>query len=125
MPINLSLLSKAIESLKLGLMRPAHDDLARDGVIQRFEYTFELSWKTAKKLLKAYGIDAESPRDTIREMAQQDWIEDAELWMTFLEARNKTSHIYKEEIAKEVFAQAKLFLPQAEDLLKTLSNKNV
>lgn len=125
MPINLLLLSKAIESLKVGLAWSTHDDLARDGVIQRFKYTFELSWKTAKKLLKAYGIDAESPRDTIRAMAQQGWLPNAETWMIFLEARNKTSHIYKEEIAKEVFEQAKLFFPQAEDLLKTLLNKNV
>lgn len=94
------------------------DDIVRDSVIQRFEFTVELAWKTAKKVL---GLTATAPRVVIREMAQQGVIKDPQLWFDFLEARNLSAHTYKEELAEKVYSVAKAFPAEAGKLLKALN----
>ena len=64
-------LIKARGSLDLALAAPK-TDLNRDASIQRFEFTFELAWKTMRRILKYKGILINSPRDTIREAANED-----------------------------------------------------
>ena len=51
-------------------------DLTRDGTIQRFEYTFELAWKTMKRVLRAKGSEVNQPRDVFREAAADQLIAD-------------------------------------------------
>lgn len=115
-------LEKAIASLELALNQN-YSEFIRDSVIQRFEYTFELAWKAAKVALEIQGIqDTSSPRAVIRESARLAWLESAETWMGFLESRNLSSHIYKEEIAVRVYEAAKAFLPQVKRLLEKLKN---
>ena len=80
--------------------------IARDACIRRFEYSIELSWKTAMKLL---GSQTKFAKPALREMARADLIADIELWFGFVEARNKTSHSYDEEIAAEIFTQIESF----------------
>jgi nucleotidyltransferase substrate binding protein (TIGR01987 family) len=111
---------KALNSLQKAVATPPRNDLERDGVIQRFEYSFELTWKIAKRVLARNGIEAQSPRSVIRELAQQGFIADAELWMLLLEARNYTSHTYNESTAQWVFSQAAQFLFEAEILVAKL-----
>jgi nucleotidyltransferase substrate binding protein (TIGR01987 family) len=111
---------KALNSLKQALANPPQNDLERDGVIQRFEYSFELTWKTAKRALAKTGINAESPRAVIRELAQQGFIADAELWMLLPDARNYTSQTYNESTAQWVFSQAARFLSESEILMERL-----
>jgi nucleotidyltransferase substrate binding protein (TIGR01987 family) len=57
-------------------LKEAKSELERDGAIQRFEYTYELVWKTLKKVLSFNGIEANSPRDVFREAARQGLIDD-------------------------------------------------
>jgi nucleotidyltransferase substrate binding protein (TIGR01987 family) len=78
------------------------DDIHRDGAIRRFEYTFELSWKTLKRKLTENGLRATSPREVFRLAARENLIEDPLIWFDFLEKRNQLSHVYREEYALQV-----------------------
>jgi nucleotidyltransferase substrate binding protein (TIGR01987 family) len=84
------------------------DDIVYDGVIQRFEFTFELSWKLMKAFLGYKGIsEVKSPRDTIREAFSYGLIEDGEKWIDMMVDRNKTSHMYDEEEARLIYKKIK------------------
>jgi len=77
------------------------------GLIQCFEYTFELAWKTMKDYLEMEGYDIKSPRAAIKTAFQIQLITDGHTWIDALEKRNLMSHTYDETRAKE-----------AEDLIK-------
>ena len=96
-------LIKARGSLDLALAAPK-TDLNRDASIQRFEFTFELAWKTMRRILKYKGILINSPRDTIREAAKEGFIQDPKKWFLFLENRNLTSHVYNEDVAEKIYS---------------------
>lgn len=77
--------------------------LEKQGLIQAFEYTYELGWNTLKDYLNFQGIaDIVGSRDTIREAFSRDLIADGEGWMDMLVDRKKTSHTYNEETAEEI-----------------------
>lgn len=120
--ISLARLVKALDTLKRGYTdKPS--ELERDGLIQRFEYTLELSWKTAKKVLQYNGIESDTPKNVVREMGQLGWIENPEAWIDYIDKRNETSHMYNEEVAVKIFAVIKAFIQDAEKLIKTLEGK--
>ncbi len=90
-------------SRALSLLREALDggvevlnELERDGVIQRFEYTFELTWNTLKDRMEYDGVvlTAITPRNVIREAFEAGLIEDGETWIDMLNDRNSMSHSY-------------------------------
>jgi nucleotidyltransferase substrate binding protein (TIGR01987 family) len=101
-------LKKAVNTLKEGLKK-AKTQLEKDGVIQRFEYTFELFWKTLKIILKYYGIDCTTPRSCIKEGFKTGFIENDEKYLDMLEDRNLTSHIYNEKQSKQIFDRIKKY----------------
>jgi nucleotidyltransferase substrate binding protein (TIGR01987 family) len=72
----------------------------RDSCIQRFEFCVELGWKVSMKIL---GLNTQAPNTAIREMAQNNLIDNTQTWFDLLIARNKTSHTYNEDIAREVY----------------------
>lgn len=74
----------------------ALNQLEREGVIQRFEYTFELAWNTLKDRLEYDGIAFQSvtPRSVIRQAFQSGLIENGETWLDMLTDRNLSSHTY-------------------------------
>lgn len=77
--------------------------IVRDGLIQRFEFTFELAWKTIKAVYEEEGLaTTSSPKPILREAYAEGLIHDEQLWLDMLEDRNAVSHIYKEEIAADV-----------------------
>ena len=122
--IDFSKLRKALLSLKDGMNPPPQNDRERDGAIQRFEYTFELSWKVSKKVLELNGTVSHSPKEVIRNLLQQGWIDEGELWMDFLKARNESTHTYEEKTATEVFGCAKKFIPECEKLIERLEKES-
>lgn len=71
------------------------------GLIQCFEYTFELAWKTMKDYLEQEGFDVKSPRSTIQTAFQTQFIKDGHLWIDALEKRNLMAHTYDEKRAME------------------------
>ena len=76
----------------------------RDSVIQRFEFCYELAWKTLKIWLDGKGIDARNPKDVLRESVAQGILSDVERWTEAHENRNLTSHTYDETQAEQVAA---------------------
>ena len=78
-------------------------DLEAQGLIQGFEYTHELAWKTLKNFLEAQGIlNLYGSRDTTRAAFRNGLIENGEVWMDMVDKRNLTSHTYDEEVAAQV-----------------------
>lgn len=79
------------------------NELEEQGFIQAFEYTFELAWNTMKDFLENQGNDQIfGSRSAIQESFRLGIIHDGSGWMELFAARNKTSHTYNEETAKEI-----------------------
>jgi nucleotidyltransferase substrate binding protein (TIGR01987 family) len=93
-----------LESLQRALaqLRAAREALAADpenevigmAVIKAYEFSFELSWKTLKDLLNHEGIDAQLPREVLRQAFAAGLLEDGQLWIDMLEQRNLMAHTY-------------------------------
>ena len=79
------------------------DPIIRDAAIQRFEFTYELVWKTLRKILLRRGLEANSPKSVFRLAAQDNIINDIDRWFSFVDYRNQTSHVYNENIAQEIY----------------------
>ena len=96
--------TNALGRLKEGIAKyDEADDLSRDGVIQRFEFTFELAWKTLKTVFEDEGLKGlNSPKTVLREAFAAELIIDDELWLAMLSDRNSTAHIYSEQMAIEI-----------------------
>ncbi|MDR3602295.1 MAG: nucleotidyltransferase substrate binding protein [Desulfosporosinus sp.] len=94
----------ALSRLKEGIAKyNGTDDLLRDGVIQRFEFTFELAWKTLKAVFEDEGlIGLNSPKTVLREAFAAELLKEDELWLAMLKDRNSTAHIYNEQLAIEI-----------------------
>ncbi|OGQ45283.1 MAG: nucleotidyltransferase [Deltaproteobacteria bacterium RIFCSPLOWO2_02_FULL_46_8] len=98
---------KALQRLKEALGEDLSKSIVIDGFIQRFEFTFELAWKLLKASLDYQGVEVSTPRPVIKEAFRAKLIEDGQGWIDMLEDRNKTSHIYDENEAKEIFQKIK------------------
>ncbi|NLI93458.1 MAG: nucleotidyltransferase [Peptococcaceae bacterium] len=99
-------------------------DVVRDGLIQRFEFSYELAWKTTKLFLEDLGIvDVNSPKAVIKEAYAQKLVDDEKNWLLILSDRNKTSHLYQEALAKEIAERiSNCYIYEFELLLKKLNN---
>ena len=102
--------SRAFERLRDALEEGAEalNELEQEGVIQRFEYTFELAWNTLKDRLEHDGVvlSPVTPRAVIRRAFRAKLISQGERWIDMLSARNDMSHKYDSEtfdaIIKEI-----------------------
>jgi len=98
------------------------------GLIQNFEFTYELSWKYIKRWLENNlgntEVDGVSRRQLFRLAIENKLIEDVETWMKYHYARNKTFHIYDVSIAEEVYEVALEFLKDAKKLLVAIGERN-
>ena len=103
---SLKQLKKAFRQLQAGILR-ANSDLTRDGVVKRFEFTFELVWKTLKVLLEEKGVLVNSPKDCLEAAFRRGWIADDLVFVEMLKARNAMAHEYDEAKAQKVFKQIK------------------
>jgi len=116
-------LKDAYLSLDAATSKIKINDLERDGIIQRFEYSFELTWKTLKKYLESYcGISENNIKNIFREAARVNIIDDIDIWFAYLRARNETSHIYNSEIAKEVYTYSVSFSKDLKVLIEKLES---
>ena len=98
------------------------------GVIQNFEFTYELCWKYMRRWLeenigRSYS-EGIARHELFRLARENHLILDVEAWMRHHRARNKTSHTYDPIRADEVFGDAKLFLNDAKNLLIQLEKRN-
>lgn len=114
----------ALKNLEQALMIGQPTDLERDGTIQRFEYCYEIIWKSAQRILKENEVQAETPKAVFRELGRLGWIQNVEDWLAFQKARNETSHEYGLKFALHSYELAKKFLPMAQNLYAVLLEKS-
>lgn len=138
MALDLSSLQKAVASLESAItisntvIKGEGDtgmkEVIRAGVIQNFEFTYELCWKFMKRWIEDNSAGEVTDGMTLKELfrvaAERHLIKDVEVWFTYQKARNKTSHIYDETVAEDVYTTAVSFLKDAQSLLKVLESKN-
>lgn len=98
---------KSYENALKRLKEALNEDLNKssviiDGIIQRFEFNFEISWKLIKSFLEFNGILCNSPRNSIKEAYKFGLINDESNWISLMEDRNLSTHIYNENMAKGI-----------------------
>lgn len=80
------------------------DEMIKEGVIQRFEYTHELAWNVMKDYAEYQGnSNIGGSRDASREAFQLKLVTNGHIWMDMITSRNKTSHTYNEATANEIY----------------------
>ncbi|MBU3822507.1 nucleotidyltransferase substrate binding protein [Flavobacteriaceae bacterium XHP0103] len=101
------------------------DDIIKEGLIQRFEYTHELAWKVMKDFLEDVGdVKMYGSKDATREAFAADLITNGDTWMDMILSRNKTSHTYNEETADEIFTKIiNNYQPAFQAFLKVMEEK--
>jgi nucleotidyltransferase substrate binding protein (TIGR01987 family) len=114
-------LSRAFELYQEAVSTVNLNRLEKEGLIQRFEYTFELSWKTMKDYLEGRGIEAAYPRDVLKEAFASGLVQDGDTWMLMLDRRNSLSHTYDEKTFEAAFVLVHGVFHQAiSDLIERL-----
>ncbi len=82
-----------------------YNQITVDAILHRFEFTFELAWKTVKDYLDYLGYSYKngSPREVIQNGFKQGIIKDGELWIEMMLSRNQLSHIYDEKTSRDIY----------------------
>ncbi len=140
MKLDLSSLQKALLSLERAVRicgeklaraeTPAEEaELLKAGVIQNFEFTYELCWKFIQRWIRENRTPEEadhprSRRELFRLAAQYGLIADPLPWFDYSEKRNLTSHTYDERTAQTVYEAAVRFLPDARHLYSKIEECN-
>ena len=97
--------SNAVARLQEAVAQP-ETPILRDAVIQRFEFSFELTWKALQLYLEHRGLECGSPRTTLKKSFAEGLIqtpEEGEAWLQMLTDRNLTSHAYDEALAQSIY----------------------
>lgn len=95
---------KAVAQLKTALKIHSPDDMQKQGIIQCFEYTFELAWKTMQDFMRyRWGHDIKGPRPVLEQAFQDDIITDGITWFDMLKSRNLTAHLYDEAVVEKIY----------------------
>ena len=112
----------AFMKLKEGTQKENPDDLEIDGVLQRFEFTFELAWKTLKDYMEYQGFSNKigSPMEIIQQAFKHGIIEDGETWIKMMLSRNALSHLYNKNTSRKIYKEIK---KQYIELLEALIEK--
>ena len=122
-------LGKAVDIVSSRKSRGDEDVLMEEGLIQRYEYTHELAWKTMKDYAEYQGLsDIVGSRDAIRQTLQSGLISDGR-WMESIRDRNLTSHNYDDDTARTIVANIvnvyyPLFVDYEQVMLKRLEMTN-
>jgi nucleotidyltransferase substrate binding protein (TIGR01987 family) len=138
MSLDLSSLHRAIISLQNAIevstdknlydkLNSKQKNTMRAGLIQNFEFTYELSWKMIKRWLEnnvSSDYGQVSNKELFRRAGQYNLINNVEKWFVYHEARNKTSHIYDEEVADAICKIAIEFGNDAQRLIQNLEKQN-
>lgn len=101
----LAKLSEVVARLSRGEL----SELEREGTVQRFEYTWELAWKTLRDYLADNGnaVNVPSAANVIRAAFQVNLIEDGDAWIMAMKARNEMSHEYNSDAFERIVVEIK------------------
>ena len=115
-------LTKANKRLKeaVGLKQTR---INKDATIQRFEFCFELAWKTIQTYVRDQGLECKSPKNCFRVGAESELIGDPRVWFEYLEARNLIAHAYNEKLADKVYTQAIKLPLEIDNLLQKIKGE--
>lgn len=94
---------EAHSRLKEAINIKEESDIKRDAVIKRFEFSYELLWKTYKRIARLQKLDYFNPKACFQFAFKSGLIEDEELFLEIIDARNKTTHVYSEKEAKKIY----------------------
>lgn len=112
---------KAYENLESALSSTHESDLEKAGCIKYFEFSFELAWKSIKIIAEDMGIkDCNSPKASLKVAYANKWINNEEIWLDMLSARNLMSHTYNSATALKVYKNLKSYVPEIKQLLESL-----
>ncbi len=112
---------QALKSLIGALASPARSDLEKAGCIQYFEFCFELAWKSIRIVAENQGLgDCSSPKGCLKQAYALHWIDQEDIWLDMLAARNRMSHTYSAVDALAVYDRLREYLDALEGLLAAL-----
>ena len=117
---------KALDSLQKLVVITQPSDVERDATIQRFEYTFEASWKAAKQYLyDVEGIDIGSPKGVIRSCREMNLFDEKEtiLALKMVNDRNLTVHTYNEDLAVRIHSQINPYFLLMSDWIQRMGER--
>lgn len=119
---------RAYKNLKDSIsIQPPYDTVTLTGLVGLFEIAFEQSWKMIKEILEYHGYEQSStgsPRTIIKTAYSAGMINDEQVWLKALSARNNVSHSYNEEIALAIVNETKEFYTDMFENLKQAVEKN-
>lgn len=117
-----------LEAYRDNAKRPLlEQEAVQDSLIKRFEYTFEVAWKTCKRHLEEEGFtEAEtgSPKSIIRLAAQRQLITNPEIWFNYLQFRQDTSHDYSSDKAEATLDIAEDFYQDVNSLYQEMTGES-
>lgn len=117
-------LKKALDSLGAVCSKPLDNEkIIIDATVQRFEFSYELFWKTLKVLLEKEGMEATTPKNILQEAYRFHWITDEKIWLMMLKDRNITSHVYNEKEAVAIYERIKTYYPEMKTVYEKLVEK--
>lgn len=94
---------KALQQLKEVVELDRPNKFEEQGLVKAFEFTYELAWNTLKDFLEYQGVgEIIGSRDAFRKAFAEDLVSDGRVWMRMIESRNRTSHTYNEQTAREI-----------------------
>ncbi|HPD32865.1 MAG TPA: HI0074 family nucleotidyltransferase substrate-binding subunit [Candidatus Kapabacteria bacterium] len=89
---------KAFHKLSMIVEKKTLNEIEQMALIQAFEFTLELGWKTMRDYLLENGFEVRSPKDAIRQAFLAQYIDDGDIWMEAIDKRNESSHTYDDVI---------------------------
>jgi len=117
-------LGEALEQLQKMVNEPETEkSYVRDATIQRFKFSFELFWKTLKKICFYEKYDVTSPRSVLEKAFELKLINDEALWFMMLEDRNQTTHLYQKKLASEIYYRIKNYYPAMQKTFLSIKEK--
>lgn len=112
---------KALSAFEFVIKQPMDPELTNiDSTIQRFEFTIELFWKLLRKILLIKGVQAQYPKDVLKEAYAGSLIQDEQVWLDMLKDRNQTSHTYDQPLALEIYGRMPTYLEVFQKTLNSL-----
>lgn len=100
----------------------AKSEYSRDAAILRFELTYEVGWKMIQVLARKQGYEVQSPRQAFQQAFSLGWTSDEVVWDDIIDARNKATHVYREEYAEKLYEDLDRYYQAFNDLLKEVSD---
>ncbi len=117
---------KRLNEANIAYKKNSDNDIYQDALIQRFEFTFELAWKTLREFMtdQGYQLEILSPKGVFAFAYQEGIISNETLWLDMLDSRNLTSHDYGHELAQTIADKiSNRFCKELSNLAKFISEK--